>query len=94
MKRLFRPFVLLFISLLIALFSTAVTYVAKYPGSALSTTAAYFLQETPTETPLPPVEEQCAVIGSTDGIMVMGGVIALIVLVPIFLRWKDWRPRD
>ncbi|GAB4462243.1 MAG: hypothetical protein OHK0041_25830 [Anaerolineales bacterium] len=90
MKRLYRPVILLLISLLIALFSTAVTYTAKRPGSALSTTAAYFLQVTPT----PPVEEDRSVVGSTDGIVVMGGVIALIVLIPIFLRWKAWAPTD
>lgn len=90
MKRLFRPALLLLLSLLIALFSMAVTYIARRPGSALSTTAAYFLQATPT----PPVEEDRSVIGSTDGIVVMGGVIALIVLVPILLRWKAWAPAD
>ncbi len=90
MKRLIRPVLLLFLSLLIALFSMAITHIARRPGSALSTTAAYFLQVTPT----PPVEEDRSVVGSTDGIVVMGGVIALIVLIPIFLRWKDWRPTD
>lgn len=90
MKRLYRPAIFLLISLLIALFSTAVTYTARRPGSALSTTAAYFLQVTPP----PPAEEDRSVIGSTDGIVVMGGVIAIIVLIPIFLRWKAWAPSD
>ncbi|NWG35665.1 MAG: hypothetical protein HXY42_14640 [Chloroflexi bacterium] len=90
MKRRFRPAVILLISLLIAIFSAAVACTAKHPGSALSTTAAYFLQVTPT----PPVEEDRSVVGSTDGIVAMGGVIALIVLIPIFLRWKAWAPTD
>ncbi len=29
-------------------------------------------------------------IGSTDGIIVLGGVLVLIVLVPIFLYRKSW----
>lgn len=90
MKRFFRPAILLFISVLIALFSMAVSYITRRPDSALSTTAAYFLQVTPT----PPVEEDRSVIGSTDGIVVMGGVIVLIVLIPILLRWKAWMPTD
>lgn len=90
MKRLLRPAILLSISLLIALFSMAVTYTAKYPDSALSTTAAYFLQATPT----PPGEVDRTEVGSTDGIVVMGGVIVLIVLVPILIRRKSWLPSD
>lgn len=90
MKRSLRPAILLSISLLIALFSMAVTYTAKNPDSALSTTAAYFLQATPT----PPAEVDRAEVGSTDGIVVMGGVIVLIVLVPILVRRKAWLPSD
>ena len=90
MKRLIRPAIVISISLLIALFSTAVTYTAKISGSSYSTTAAYFLQTTPT----PPVEEDRSVVGSTDGIVVMGGVIALIVLVPILAKRKSWIPTE
>ena len=90
MKRLIRPAILISVSLLIALFSAAVTYTAKISGSGYSTTAAYFLQTTPT----PPPEEDRSVVGSTDGIVVMGGVITLIVLVPILVKYKSWKPTE
>lgn len=86
MKRLIRPVTIIIISLLIALFSAAVTYTTKISGSNYSTTAALFLQTTPT----PPVEKDHSVIGSTDGIVVMGAIIALIVLVPIIVQRKSW----
>lgn len=90
MKKLLRPAILLTISLLIALFTMAVTYTAKNPDSALSTTAAYFLQVTPT----PPSQVDRSEVGSTDGIVVMGGIIVLIVLVPILAKRKSWLPQD
>jgi len=90
MKRLIRPFILISVSLLIALFSAAVTFTAKISRSGYSTTAAYFLQTTPTA----PVEEDRSVVGSTDGIVVMGGVITLIVLIPILVKRKSWMPTE
>ena len=88
MKRLTRPVIILTISLIIALFSAAITYTARISGAGHSTTAALFLQTTPT----PPVEEDHSVVGSTDGIVVMGGVITLIVLIPILAKRKSWMP--
>jgi len=41
------------------------------------------LQTTPT-----PIEEDISVIGSTDGIMLMGIIISLIVIVPVLFRRK------
>lgn len=90
MKRLLRPATIIAISLLIALFTTAVTYTANRPASSPSTTAAYLLNATPT----PPAEMDRTEVGSTDGIVVMGGVIALIVLVPILVKRKSWLPSD
>jgi hypothetical protein len=86
MKKLIRPAIVLAISLLIALFSAAVTYSSKIPNSEGLTAAVLFLQTTPT----PPVEEDLSVVGSTDGIVLMGGVIAVIVLIPILARRKSW----
>jgi hypothetical protein len=80
-----RSTIILMISLLIALFSAAVTY-AKIPAPGSSTAASFLLQTTPS----PPVEEDRSEVGSTDGIVVMGGVIVLIVLVPILLQRKAW----
>jgi len=86
MKRLIRPATVITISLLIALFGAAITHTTKISGSSYSTTTALFLQTTPT----PPIEEDHSVVGSTDGIIIMGGVIALIVLVPILVKRKSW----
>ncbi len=41
------------------------------------------LQTTPT-----PIEEDISVIGSTDGIMLMGVIISLIVTIPVLFRRK------
>ena len=87
MKRIpLRPIIILTASLLIAFSCAAVTYTARTFGSNNPTTASPFLQTTPT----PPVEEDRTEVGSTDGIVVMGGVIVLIVLVPILLQYKSW----
>jgi hypothetical protein len=90
MKRLTRSALVISISLLIALFSAAVTFTARISGSGASTTAALFLQATPT----PPVDEDHSVVGSTDGIVVMGGVITLIILIPILAKRKAWMPTN
>ena len=90
MKKFIRPVTIISASLLIALFSAAVTYTAKISGAGYSTTAAYFLETTPT----PPVEEDHSVVGSTDGIVIMGGVITLIVLVPILAKRRSWMPNE
>jgi hypothetical protein len=47
--------------------------------------AAFFLQ--PTTTPPP---QDLSEIGSTDGIIVMGLVIALIIIIPILVQRKSW----
>ncbi|HEY5731919.1 MAG TPA: hypothetical protein VIS72_17870 [Anaerolineales bacterium] len=86
MKRLIRPAMIIVLSLLIAVSSAAVTYTARISGPNYSTTAAFFLQTTPT----PPDGEDRSVVGSTDGIVVMGAVIALVVLIPILVQRKTW----
>jgi hypothetical protein len=47
--------------------------------------AAFFFQATPT----PEVQDKSEV-GSTDGIVLMGVVIVMIIVVPIMLRRKTW----
>ena len=86
MNKSFRPAVVLGISLLLAILAAGFTYTAKISGLESSTRAAISLQTTAT----PAVEEDLSEIGSTDGIVIMGGVIALIVLLPIFLKRKSW----
>jgi hypothetical protein len=73
------------IGLLLALFSAALTYLS-HPALQMDFPAAAFFQQ-PTSTPQ---VEDVSEIGSTDEIIVLGGVIALIVFVPIFLYRKTW----
>lgn len=86
MKKLRRSTTVLGIGLMIALFSAALTYVTPPAAMQLDFPAAAFFQQ-PTSTPQ---TEDISEIGSTDGIIVLGGVIVLIVLVPIFLYRKSW----
>lgn len=85
MRRLVRPIVTIGLGLVLALFSAALTYVAPPATQGNLSAAAFFFQ--PTKTPQP---EGLSEIGSTDGIVVMGVVIALIIIVPILLRRKTW----
>jgi len=90
MKRIAHPAIIISISLLIALFSAAVTYTAKMSGKGYSSSTALLLQTTPT----PPAKEDQSVVGSTDGIVIMGGVITLIILIPILANRKLWTPTN
>lgn len=86
MKRLIRPAIVIGVSLLIALFGAAITYTAKISSQGYSTTASFLLQTAPSQQ----VEEDKSEVGSTDLIVVMGGVITLIVLIPILVQRKSW----
>lgn len=84
MKKLVRATLVLGMGLILALFSASLTYVT--PAMQLGFPSAAFFQE-PTS---PPQAEDVSEIGSTDGIIVLGGVIVLIVIVPIFLYRRSW----
>lgn len=75
--------------LLLAIFSAALTYsiAVQFPVTSNDAGAALFLQTTATITPQP---EDQSEIGSTDGIVIVGGVIVMIVVLPIFLRRREW----
>lgn len=74
------------IALLLALTSAALIAYPAAPAMQGSLAAAgFFLQ--PTKTPQP---KDLSEIGSTDGIVIMGFVIALIIIIPILLRRKVW----
>ena len=78
-----RPIAVIGIGLLLAVASAALSQPAlpsRDPGAA-----ALAFQVTATST-LPAKSE----IGSTDGIMLMGIVIVVIVVVPILLRRLSW----
>jgi hypothetical protein len=85
MKKLMRSTIVLGISVIITLFSAALTYLTP-PALQLDFPAAAFFHQ-PTSTPQ---VQDVSEIGSTDGIIILGGVIVLIVLVPIFLYRKSW----
>ena len=85
MRRILRPLITTGLGLVLAIFSAALTYSAPSFTQANPGSAALFLQATTTPQP-----EDLTVIGSTDGIIVMGLVIALIILIPILLQRKAW----
>ena len=85
MKRLIPTIITIGLSLLLALLSAALTYSSPSQAQTAFPDSAYFLQTTPT-----PSQEDRSEIGSTDEIVIMGGVIALIVIAPILIRRKSW----
>jgi len=86
MKKFMRPILTIVLSSILALFSAALTYSKPYSTQQYLPGNTLFLQVTPTAQP-----EDRSEIGSTDEIVVMGGVIAFIILTPIFLSRKLWR---
>jgi hypothetical protein len=85
MKKRMRSIITIGLGLGLALFSAALTFstpplIKGNPGNGV-----FFMQ--PTATPRP---EELSKVGSTDGIALMGIVIALIVIIPILLRRKSW----
>ena len=81
-----RPLITVGLGSLLALFSAAITY-STPPAMEGAFDAAAFLVLQPTSTPKP---KDLSEIGSTDGIVFMGILIALIIIIPILLRRKSW----
>lgn len=69
-------FIILVFALMIATFNPSFAAVQN-------TAASISLQTTPT-----PIESGTSEIGSTDGIMLMGVIISIIVIVPVLFRRK------
>jgi hypothetical protein len=86
MSKLMRPIITVGLGSLLALFSAAINY-STPPAMENAFGAAAFLVLQPTSTPKP---KDLSEIGSTDGIVVMGILIALIIVIPILLRRKSW----
>ena len=82
-----RPVALLGIGLILAVLSAAVGTVSPDKGRNNLLAAAQYLQ---TASPTPTAIEDISRIGSTDGIVLMGIVIVLIIAIPILLRRKTW----
>jgi hypothetical protein len=85
MKKVVRPALVLGICLSFALLSTGLTYSSRPVMQAEPSATASIPSVTPTPRP-----EGVSEIGSTDGIVAMGGIIVLIVITPILLRRKQW----
>ena len=86
MRKFMRPIITIGLGLVLALSSAALSsskpaVIEGSPGAA-----TFFLQTTPT-----PQSKDLSKIGSTDGIVVMGFLIALIIVIPILLSRKSWR---
>ena len=86
MSRLARPAIIIGIGLILAFLSGALTY-AMPPRLGVGDPSATAFFPTPTTTIQP---QDASEIGSTDGIMALGGVIVLIVILPILLNRKSW----
>jgi hypothetical protein len=74
MRRTLRPLITIGLGCILALFSAALTYSAPPAMQATST----------------PPPQDLSEIGSTDGIVFMGILIAFIIIVPILLQRKSW----
>ena len=85
MKKLMRPMITIGFGLVLALFSAALTYSAPPARQGNLAAAALLLQSTRTPQP-----QDLSEIGSTDGIVVMGIIIVLIIIIPILLQRKSW----
>jgi hypothetical protein len=85
MRKFLRPFITVGVGLVLALFSAALSYSVPSSTQANFASGALFLQVTATPEP-----EDLSVIGSTDGIIAMGFLIALIIIIPILIRRKSW----
>ena len=90
MKKLIRPAIIASLIIFLALSCTMIAFSTKAPVINSSIGAAFFVQTTPA----PPAEEDKSEVGSTDEIIVMGGVIVTIVLIPILLQRKAWMQKD
>jgi len=86
MKELVRPFLIIGLSLFLALISTATTHSTQLTTQPDISGTSLFFQTTPT----PQVIDHSE-MGSTDEIVIMGGVIVLIIFFPILLTRKSWR---
>ena len=86
MKKFVRPIITIGIGFLLALLSAALTY-STPPAMEGAFGGAVFFGMQPTPTPLP---NDLSEIGSTDGIVIMGILITLIIIVPILLQRKSW----
>lgn len=87
MKASFRRFSIIVVALLLAILIAGFAQTSAIQSSQQNNMAGAALMLQTTQTPEP---EDQSEIGSTDGIVAMGGVIALIIFIPILARSKYW----
>ena len=85
MKKPARLSIIIGIGLILLFFSAALSSLTPPPIKMNLRSAAFYQPATTT-----PQVEDVSEIGSTDEIIVLGGIIVLIVIVPIFLYRKSW----
>lgn len=88
MKKYSRRIAIVSLGLILATAAAALTHsrAVKSSQPAIDDSAAFFLQTTATPQPNDQSE-----IGSTDGIVVMGFLIGLIIFIPIAARRRQWK---
>ena len=86
MKKLVRPAIIIGLSLILALFSAAISWSAQATTLLNLSGATLSFQTTPT-----PNGQDASESGSTDEIVIMGGVLVLIIFAPIFISRKSWK---
>ncbi|MFZ5880376.1 MAG: hypothetical protein ACOY0R_13485 [Chloroflexota bacterium] len=77
-----RPFAWIALGLLLALSSAALGQPAAFGQAGTGTPTP---QASPTPVPIDPAE-----IGSTNGLVLVGVLITIIILTPILMHWKTW----
>lgn len=85
MRRTLRPIITLGLALVLALCSAALTYSTPPAMQGDFGGSAFFIPSTSA----PPPQDDSE-IGSTDGIVIMGFAIAVIIVLPIFIRRNEW----
>jgi predicted membrane protein len=87
MRRTIRPIITLGLGFVLALLSAALTYSTPPAMQGnFGGAAAFFMQST-----LTPPSQDLSEIGSTDGIVIMGFLIAVIIVIPILIQRESWR---
>ncbi|MGE5376890.1 MAG: hypothetical protein ACM3XO_17685 [Bacteroidota bacterium] len=85
MKRYIPPLITIGLSLLLALCCAALTYSAPSDAKTDNTSGVTLQAD-------PPLHARGkSEMGSTDQIVIMGGVISAIIIVPILMSRKSWR---
>jgi len=90
MKKRIHPAIIFTVLFFLVVSCAMTVFSTKHAPSSNTANTALFLQATPT----PPVEEDQSEVGSTDGIVAMGGVIAVIILLPLLLQRKAWMQKE